>query len=367
MKKNLFLVLAVVIGTSMMMLSSCTKEGPAGPAGADGINGTNGTDGTNGVDGNSTCMACHSSVVKTAIKNEFEMSSHFGAESLMFANFGDDCASCHSHTGHVQYGSMASKTAITCATCHTVHQSENGDAFEGTDYALRNNFDVTMLATDHLNTMNLEGSSNACVECHQSRKDPSYFLAVADITFSDINGNDSVVATPAGMVALPNHAGPHHSNQGNFNAGIGAAGYASGDVMQGYTIGTAQHHSSKDGGMNCVECHMGDVSTGGVTGGHTWSPNLESARCTKCHTDINTIMDTKKAEVNALMATVADKLVTAGALTYDGTEYHAVIGFVPTATFEAFWNYTLVYEDQSHGMHNYEYAKALLNDANAKL
>lgn len=361
MKKNLFLVLAVVIGASMMMLSSCTKEGPAGPAGA------NGTDGTNGVDANSECMVCHSTDAKTSIKNDFEMSGHFAATTIGFSNYGADCASCHSHTGYVEYGTMASKTAITCATCHTVHQSENGDAFEGTDYALRNNFDVTLLATDFMSTMNLEGSSNACIQCHQSRKDPSYFLAVTEIEYTDVNGEDSIVATPAGMVALPNHAGPHHAPHANFTAGIGAAGYASDEVMQGYTVGTAQHHSTKDGGINCVECHMGETSETEAVGGHTWVPNLASERCTKCHSDIETIITTKKAEISALMVTVADKLVLAGALTFDGAEYHAAIGFVPTATFEAFWNYLIVYEDHSHGMHNYEYAKALLNDANAKL
>jgi len=119
--------------------------------------------------------------------------------------------------------------------------------------------------------------------------------------------------------------------------------------------------------MNCVECHMGESNESGDLGGHTWKPNLASERCLKCHSDINSIIDTKKAEIDVLMATVADKLVTAGAMTFDGAEYHPIIGFVPTATFEALWNYLMVYEDQSHGMHNYEYAKALLNDANAKL
>jgi hypothetical protein len=62
----------------------------------------------------------------------------------------------------------------------------------------------------------------------------------------------------------------------------------------------------------------------------------------------------------ANMERLHDLLVTAGAITPEGS---AIPGIFPANVAQATWNYVMLEEDKSEGVHNPNYAKALLNNS----
>jgi len=63
------------------------------------------------------------------------------------------------------------------------------------------------------------------------------------------------------------------------------------------------------------------------------------------------------------MAHLGEILETAGALHFEDGAWHPVRTTVPIAVAEAAWNFLLVYEDMSNGVHNPAYAKALIRNS----
>ena len=107
---------------------------------------------------------------------------------------------------------------------------------------------------------------------------------------------------------------------------------------------------------SCVTCHMGGK---GVDASHSFMPNV--ATCQQCH------KDAKDLNVNGVQATITKKLddvkksLTAkGLLDKTGT---IVPGDYKTEYSAALWNYLFVEEDKSKGVHNPDFANALLDAA----
>ena len=98
--KRLFLPTLVtsvlLIGTVVISLSGCTKEGPAGLNGADGANGANGT---NGVDANETCKLCHAADIVDRVAVEFQFSKHEFGEAAFSESGNNACSVCHTQEG----------------------------------------------------------------------------------------------------------------------------------------------------------------------------------------------------------------------------------------------------------------------------
>lgn len=332
-----FFVLAIV--------ASCVKEGPMGLAGADGKDGKDGADGADGKDGNVTCLACHSLSNMTQVKEEYEksthgLSPHAGSPTYIYAGAGasrKSCAVCHTHEGFVEVmftkrdsitEALAAPTRIGCETCHEKHITFDFTK-DGQDYALRTTAPVKlMVAESGDQPVNISPTSNLCVNCHQSRTEPP-------------------VASATGTFAITSSRyGPHHGPQGNLLEGI-----------DGYEIagsvsypGTKSHKHRNSGG--CTTCHMHE-------GNHTFEPSLAS--CTKCHGTLPDF-DYKgvQKEVEELMDELHKLLVAKGTITATGS---TKAGTYAIDLAGVTYNYKLIEEDRSKGVHNPDYVLALLKNS----
>lgn len=328
------------------LLGSCEgpqgPAGPQGPPGPQGPAGEDGTDGTDGVAGNVVCLACHTNAVKEAVTAEWSGSLHGTSQTyypgspttVQYAGGRNDCAMCHSHEGFVETVWTGEDTTaadillpqpIRCETCHGFHNSldfenEHNAAIRATD-------PVTLLAGGDVVEYDNE-ESNLCMICHQSRNNPA----------DDTDGTAPVFVSP--------RYGPHHGPQANIINGLG--GYEFGEELSV----TGAHLS----GADCVSCHMHEG--GDETGGHTWVAGIEG--CTTCHpgaTDFD--VNGAVTEIAGLLSDLQTALNTAGMVDEDGNAIEEVT--YQADSVGALWNYLLVHEDASGGIHNPAYTKALLN------
>ena len=179
------------------------------------------------------------------------------------------------------------------------------------------------------------GLGNLCANCHQIR-------------------NDLPVATD-GNIDLSENArfGTHYGVEAQMLLGEGGLLDVSGSP--------SAHYSTVEN--TCVACHMGDERN------HTYLPAV--ARCQTCHADAeNFDINGVQTEVQAMLDEVHDLLVASGIMRADYTddagnlqEGRSIPGVYPEAVANAMWNYKLVVYDQSMGVHNSAYAKALLQQA----
>jgi hypothetical protein len=240
------------------------------------------------------------------------------------------CAACHSGAGFSDRIASGTKTAdvktadpnptrIDCRACHQIHTTYTKD-----DFALETTAPVKLEAVDA--TFD-GGMGNLCANCHQQR---TAFPAAKD-------GKVSVTST---------HWGGHHGPEAALILGVGGAG--------GVVGKPAAHYATvKD---TCVTCHLGGA---GPNANHTFVPQV--ATCVQCHADA------KSLDVNGVQTEIKDKLEKVkaalqakGLMDKDGV---IVVGDYPEAQAAALWNYLFVEEDKSDGVHNPDYANALLDAA----
>jgi hypothetical protein len=343
----------VVLGLLFFALQGCTHEDyipVPGPAGADGTNGTNGINGT------TECATCHSKAHTGPINASFALSVHAietmhettnasGALiSLTTSEYTNrtGCVECHTSQGYIDklngdvlktgtgtaLGFPAypgGKQAISCTTCHNKHSSFDFKN-DGNDYALRQGFTPVVLAADASYKMDM-GTSNTCVNCHQPRSLPP------------------TTAT----VKLSSRFGPHHGPQSTLLEGIQGA------LIVGSTAYPAPKSAKHRTGSSCVSCHMGKT-TDGKNGAHTWHPTPNA--CTTCHTGG---APASVGGYDADMATLQTLLVAKGAWSTATGAFTS--NTVPLNVAQAAWNYSLLLEDRSKGIHNPSYAKALLKNS----
>jgi nitrate reductase cytochrome c-type subunit len=339
MKYNSFLKLILFGFVCAVMATSCVKEGPMGPAGADGVDGAAGSDGRDGVDGQVTCLVCHSGTNMESKSAEFVMSAHnVGAIAVDYAGGRASCAKCHSHEGFTQYavfgsvlGDITNPSAWECSTCHGLHKS-----FEGADYALRMD-DPVVADFDKKTILDLQGNSNLCATCHQTRTaEPN-------------------IASPGETFRISNtHYGPHHGPQGNLLVGVGFAEIP-GSVA--YPAANSAKHLTM---ASCTGCHMAPFSKS--SGGHSFKPNLDA--CNSCHGATNTDFNYGgvQTEVEHLLVQLRDKLMELGVVEYVEADaaYEPIVGTYPMVQAQAYFNWIGIEEDRSLGAHNPKYIKALL-------
>ncbi len=365
MKKKLSMLsllgaIAILIGGAII-LSSC--EGPEGPAGADGTNGIDGvagTDGTDGVAGNAVCLECHTMAVKDAVNDLWAASLHgtsqqyYPGSPTLVQSFGvmNGCAKCHTAEGFIETVWTGQDTTamgiplpsgVRCKACHDFHSSLD---FENEpNHAIRQTMAVTLIAGgDVVEFTNAE--SNLCMNCHQAEH----------------GAPDDAV--PTAIVVVEEHWGPHHGPQANFINGY--VGYEFGVVLS-----TSGPHES---GASCVSCHMAEV-VGDTTGGHTFMPGLVA--CLTCHPsatdfDVNgavTVIAGLLDELEAALfaaGMVDDKGHATESqeedLDADPPEPEIIISYEADVA-GALWNYILLEEDASMGIHNPDYATALLTNS----
>jgi hypothetical protein len=209
---------------------------------------------------------------------------------------------------------------IDCRACHQIHTS-----YTGKDWALETTAPVKLETIDA--TFDV-GKGNLCANCHQPL---SAFPAAKD-------GKVSVTST---------HWGAHHGPVATMLLGIGGGSGL---------VGKPSPHVAmvKDA---CVTCHMGDAQT------HDFTPRV--ANCVACHADAKTL-DVKgvQTEIEKKLEEVKARLIAKKLLDAKGV---IIVGDYPEAQAAALWNFLMVEEDKSKGVHNADYARALLDAALAGL
>ena len=133
----------------------------------------------------------------------------------------------------------------------------------------------------------------------------------------------------------------------------------------GVTGSPSTHYQQVDGA--CVGCHMGEGEYS-----HTFEP--DTARCEGCHSGIESFdHNGVQTEITAMLEEVKALLISSGIMSADYEEdgeieqNRSIAGEYPEEVAAAMWNYMFVVEDQSHGVHNPAYARALLESAKASL
>lgn len=221
------------------------------------------------------CLDCHGSTPKYNLlwaKAGYKESVHANGGNSFYSN-GQGCQRCHTNEGFIDYiatGMVDDKAFIKypsqpgCFTCHDPHV--NGDMSLRTEKPVK----LANGATFDI------GDGNLCANCHQTR------LPVKDL----------VKATPANKVS--GHWGGHHGPQSDMLIG-----------NNGYEFPGKKYYSSvhstlvKDG---CIECHMatpnGRFAYQPDMSGHSFEivghvhhqPKLNTAGCLgNCHSKVKQV------------------------------------------------------------------------------
>jgi hypothetical protein len=349
-----YLMLAMVF--LMAVVASCSKEGPAGPAGKDGVDGEDGIDGT---DGTATCIQCHDdSQVNFSKTIQWAASIH--ATGGNFERNGTSCAPCHVSQGFLERmaaGTQETAAAVpdpnpvNCYTCHWIHAT-----FEVDDYALTYADPVDYWHTGGKTVDADFGKGNLCSNCHQSR--------VVN-PWPEVGSSDTYTITSY-------RYGPHHGPMSNVLGGFG--GY---EVPGSLSYANSAHTNIAEG---CVTCHMASAY-GQQAGGHSMNVGYEYhghtelliEGCIDCHDEgIGDATHEAQAEVEEMLVALGTQLYMMGRLSEDGyligDDGENLASSSNPATLSAdvagaYFNFKLIEEDRSKGMHNFRYTKALLTNS----
>ena len=341
------IALIAVLAVAVFFLAACAgpagSEGPAGPAGPTGPQGPAG-EAPKAAD--LTCTQCHNdtSLIEGKLY-AWEESKHGTAGGVWAEEAGiQTCAGCHEGSSFIDriaagqdfaaYGAakdvkLPDATPQTCRTCHVIHTTYTSE-----DFGLRTVAPVAMVISGQ--TFD-KGMGNLCVNCHQARR------YMANFASKDASG-----AAIAGSFDVTVRFNPHLSNQSDMLLGVGGGGTVTGTPAAHYTMATD----------SCVTCHLGS------TANHTFKANVSA--CVACHadaknTDINGAVTAIQAKYDALKAA----LIEAKQLDENGSPI-ATKG-VEEAKAWPLWVYGYITEDGSMGVHNPNYANALLDAALAAL
>jgi hypothetical protein len=276
-----------------------------------------------------SCADCHdASNLITGKHAQWAQSRHATGESYERATSAG-CAACHSGNGFAVAAAAGlapnqvtsgdpDPTRQDCRACHLIHKT-----FSMQDFALRTTSPVALYAIPGKTYDG--GSGNLCVNCHQPRR-------------------DAPVAVNGVITGISEHWGPHHGPQSAMILGLAGAG--------GVTSTVSGHYQGVPN--TCVKCHLGDGDN------HTFEAQL--AACQQCHTDAtNFNVNRVQTVVDSLTNLLGARLLAAGLITENSEDGHPTVTSAPEAQGIALWNWLYVaHEDKSRGIHNADYAKALL-------
>jgi hypothetical protein len=290
---------------------------------------------------NNACINCHESRGLVLTRNVQRSTSLHGS-SFTFQGNAAECAICHSSEGFTERiaagtfeisADIKNPSPINCRTCHQIHKT-----YTSSDWALTISTPVILqLAGDTFNW----GKGNLCANCHQARP--------GDVP-QEGGGNYEITSTDFG---------PHHGPQAEMTAGVGGYG-------DKYTGPSVHYQAIADG---CVTCHMTDNTYGKESGGHTMSMSFQNsespvdyvAACIECHKDIETFdRNGVQTEIISVLEELRMLLVAQGLIDESGS---GIVGTFSSEQAGALWNYKIVEEDKSFGVHNPGFAKFLLQTA----
>jgi len=292
-----------------------------------------------------SCTECHNETTLIVSKRaQFGRSVHGTGEAFLRGTSAN-CAGCHGSEGakaRINAGlpphdasieGVVNVSPYNCRTCHNIHTTFTKDDLSLTGAEEPVNFENTDGTYDG-------GAGNLCANCHQIRN------AQPEFTGADYQVTSS-------------RFGTHHGVESQMLFGVGGLG----------VTGTPSPHYQMVHDT-CVGCHMGEEHN------HTYEPDV--ARCQACHTDAqNFDMDGVQTEVKAMLDTLHTTFVDMKLLNPENDlwavwdpatgEFSSPSADAPLtvseAVAQAMWNYVFVTEDQSMGVHNSVYTKALLQQA----
>jgi hypothetical protein len=368
------------------------------------------------------CAACHGEPLRHARFQQWDESGHGNFElavaeglvSLTATTLRNSCAGCHTAQGFLIYLAQlqagqplrnipnnipATADTVfpqTCSVCHDPH-------IQGTQSGEPNT--ANLRVTD--NTPKLPSGFQAtgvgrgaiCIVCHNSR--------------NGVSGTDSFLHQDGDPVfgSLSDYSGPHEANQGDVLMGFNAYFVGSGSYRSPHSLITD----------TCANCHMEQTPPPALLSynlagtNHTFSPSL--AICANCHTtntslgpmlqqtvhstlelletsiaDVivsrNTVTDFRGNNTGCTIAEVTDLgsrgsvgvLLTGPTCTAGGNErFSASLSTMrgirictPTVTTacletddfaKALWNFYLIEQDHSGGVHNPDFTFSVLGGA----
>ena len=287
--------------------------------------------------GASNCFNCHTDDPATdqyGLTNrvaEWENSGHGIGNYVGYAGGRDGCSGCHSGNGFVARlqgdTTVPYASTIGCWNCHAPHS--NGD------FQLRVT-DPQPLANGVTRDL---GVSNICTACHVGR----------------VTVEATVAADTAGVAHITStHWGAHHGPQGDIM--YGSNGYE----MAGYTYrheAPGQHYQA-----GCFGCHGAKNATPDL-GGHSFVMDngtaLNVIGCNNCHAELTDFdVNGVQTDTEELLAELHTILEGLGLLDANGGP---VVSAGTPDQVGAAWNYLLVEEDRSLGVHNPHYVHDLLS------
>ncbi|HOD67261.1 MAG TPA: cytochrome c3 family protein [candidate division Zixibacteria bacterium] len=315
------------------------------------------------------CFDCHSDqdfdLAQVAAQYDLSAHAHSATVNENRLNGSQGCERCHTNEGFVAFvtGVPADGdyfTNFACFTCHAPHSTGKFGVRVETAVTLENGAEYD------------EGASNLCATCHHSRRSVNVYITDPE-TFGST------------------HWGPHGSPQADMY--IGTNGYEYDD----WDYSPSRHPSVIEDG--CVACHMADPALWAPVGGHTFNIAGEvevedepgmfeevtnfANSCGGCHESFATINPVFPAdidydydgtsegvqdEIHGLLDSLGVLLLNAGLV----IEEDGLLEPDPEVTTSAdsagaVWNYLFVESEGSHGIHNTNYAVALLQSAIAYL
>ncbi len=308
--------------------------------------------------GSSTCGSCHDEPWRHDIYAQWKNSLHSNplfegravADSLR-NNIASDCNRCHDGRNQIDYTKKTvggpnvftapalvkgDMTSIGCPTCHDPHGNTN-------DFSLRNHPEDTLANGYNYSSV---GTGKTCINCHHSRRNNNTYITVKG--------------------AFTSTWGPHGSTQGDVLLGKNAAQFGGVPFISG-------SHRNISGG--CVGCHMAATTdTGTVTrdkvGGHTWSLHYAATNydhtvgCNGCHPgktsfddfvapedyDGNGLVEAWQKEVAGCIRNLRIALPPAGV---DSVAWGLIARDSMNLNLrKAYFNYQMINNDGSLGMHN---------------
>jgi hypothetical protein len=290
------------------------------------------------------CGQCHDAKSHHVKVPEWNNSKHAITVTDPSGPGRESCVACHTGMGFAERGAATTNTTyvpITCAGCHDPHDATN-------PHQLRNVGPVTLADST---TVAGYGTSELCMNCHHARASATNSVATFPITGGRF--------------------GPHHGPQTDIFMGVNGYTY-------GQNIPSSAHRDALTNG--CVTCHMQPTAAGDpaflLAGGHTFSviytngsTNIQmTAACAQCHGPITTfnmqradyngdgIIEGVQTEVQHLLDRLSTLLPPDNSVKTSLSPQKSWT----TSQLAAAWNWSIVMEDRSRGVHNVAYVVGLL-------
>jgi hypothetical protein len=313
-----------------------------------------------------TCNQCHNAIIDGAVSGKHNLGAYWLASAhATMSNSAlptghatsASCEPCHTGTGFVKFQNNKTTpgysapadyadgaNAVTCAVCHDSHSAANPNQLRTVS--------VDSLVNGYKPTIG--GKGQLCMNCHHERS----------------NVAKSVTATAPMYGFAKSRFGAHHSPQADIFLGQDAYQY-------GQNLSVQTHGIVGDA---CVTCHMPTLTNGSsVHSSHAMTMDSAGVNgCKTCHptaTDIASIktrnmdydgngkVEGFQTEVAGLLAQLKAKLpldATGEPMTGYATAADSLkIANKPNVV-QGIWNYYLVKNDGSMGVHNPQYVVAIL-------